>query len=382
MLLLCSMGVVRGQAAPPDPYLNLRVYPLATWGPQAGWGGGAGLVAHHVGHPGTVALLTAAPAQYETVLTASIATRNPHAAPWYVALTSRYMTTTRQPFFGLGPFARGPQRTLTDLQSVRATVRLGYTLLDGRVLVEPHVGWRAHALEAPPVAPADVQSHLTQAAAADPYGVVAGGSVAYDTRDRRAAPTRGLLLQGTAERFGTLGTDELTFDQFQIEAAGYVPLGGRHRLFGVVAAGITRARSGGPVPFYLRMRLDGRRMPGWRRDRFFGNDRLLATVGYRFPVGTVAQLFRIEGHAAAQVGSVYNNVFEDFDPAVTFAEEPPVTPAAVPLRPAASLGVHLAPLFRDESYIDLAVGVSPEGVTGVRFTLTRTLRSLRPPHHE
>jgi hypothetical protein len=38
--------------------------------------------------------------------------------------------------------------------------------------------------------------------------------------------------------------------------------------------------------------------------------------------------------------------------------------------------------FREVPALDLALGVGPEGVTGVRFALHQDLQALRPPHHQ
>jgi hypothetical protein len=81
---------------------------------------------------------------------------------------------------------------------------------------------------------------------------------------------------------------------------------------------------------------------------------------------------------------VYRNLFDQFDLSVSFDESPVSRDRAsepVPLRPAVSAGIRAGPLFRDQSFLDLAVGVSPEGVSGVRVTFIQPLTPLRQPHH-
>jgi hypothetical protein len=111
------------------------------------------------------------------------------------------------------------------------------------------------------------------------------------------------------------------------------------------------------------------------------SDRLLGSVLYRFPIAQPFGIAELGGHVGVHASSVYDDLFDDAALDLTFEESPDLDPSSVPLRPAASVGLHLGLTFRKVPSLDLALGVSPEGVTGVRFTLNQDLQALRQPHH-
>jgi hypothetical protein len=384
------------QAAPADSiWLNLRVYPLAVWGPRAGFGGGAGLVVHNPVGTGTQALVTVAPARHDQSGTVTLATTGDvGTARRFALLDARIRHTDRQWFYGLGPASSDETRATLDLWSWNVRLRSGLRFWDRRLLVQPHVRvtqFRSGGVEGRTASPApDLSDHLADLSGpggvvADALtGIVVGTDAAVDTRDRASAPVRGLLVQGSAERFTGFDAGDPTFDRFSGEIGGWIPLGGRHRITLLASAHLTRQRSGSVVPFFLRSSLDGRRIPGYARDRFVDNDRFAAGALYRFPLYEYGNVFAIEGHAGVHAGSVYRNLFDQFDLSVSFDESPVSRDRAsepVPLRPAVSAGIRAGPLFRDQSFLDLAVGVSPEGVSGVRVTFIQPLTPLRQPHH-
>jgi hypothetical protein len=45
------------------------------------------------------------------------------------------------------------------------------------------------------------------------------------------------------------------------------------------------------------------------------------------------------------------------------------------------VGLRLDVPIRPVSAIDLAVGIGPDGISAAQFSLSRSLRALRPPHH-
>jgi hypothetical protein len=128
--------------------------------------------------------------------------------------------------------------------------------------------------------------------------------------------------------------------------------------------------------------LGGSRVPGWARHRFVDSSRLIGHLLYRFPLARPLSVLRVDGHLGVHAASVYDNVFTDAALALTFDESPAFDDASVPLRPAASVGLQLGLSFRQVPAVDLALGLSPEGVTGVRFTLHQDLQALRPTHHQ
>ena len=396
-----SAGVpaAHSQPAPPaDPQWNVRVYPLDLWGPRAGWGFGAGVVAHDLVRPGSQMLVTAAPAAHETVGTLSLASADPHGADTYLILDARAATTTRQWFYGLGPRSREDAQVALDMTSWRTRLRAGQRLGASPVTVQPHLTLMQHdvngvseetsgalsTLSDPsrgaipgPGQPDTAPSRLRPADARQ-VGVQAGVDVIVDTRDRAHGALRGVLLQGMASTYEAWD-QTLRFHRFDLRAFGFLPLGGRHRLALGLRTALTDRRGDRRIPFYLLPSLDGRTAPGWARDRFYGSDLAAVRLLYRFPIVRFRDLVTVEGHVGAYAASVYNDLGDEFSLDLSFDER--IDAADVPFRPSASAGLRIGPIFRDETYVDVAVGVSPEDVTGVRFTFVQSLRALRPAHH-
>lgn len=391
-----SPSPAASSAAPADSiWLNARAYPLALWGPRAGFGGGAGLVIHNPIGAGTQGLVTVAPARRDQSATLTLSTTgSPGEKRRYAVLDARVRHTDRAWFYGLGAGTSDESRASVELWSWNARLRSGLRFWDRRLLLQPHVRltqFRYRGLQrlrGPSTAA--IASHLDDLTGAggtlaDPLtGVVVGADVALDTRDRQEAPVRGWLVRGSADRFTGLTSADPTRDRFEGEVGRWIPLGGRHRLALSVSAQVTRRRSGNPVPFFLRSTLDGRQMPGYARSRFTDNDRLTGALRYAFPLYEFGNLFVVEGHAGVHAGSVYRNLFDQFEASVSFDEDlslPTAGASSVPLRPAVSAGIRAGPLFRDQAFVNLALGISPEGVSGVRVTIVQPLTPLRQPHH-
>jgi hypothetical protein len=402
-LLVIGAGSASAQpVAEPEPAFNVRVYPLDVWNPRAGWGIGVGAVAHHLGRPGSQVLVTAAPAVHESVGTLSIASAHPSVVDTYVVLDARVATTDRQWFYGLGPRSREANLVAVDLTSWWARLRVGHRLGASPVTVQPHLSLLTHdvngsrnvspralsrldgaSIDAIPGAFSPVVDPLPGSAPALPAlqrGVRAGLDLIVDTRDRRYGATRGLLVQATGSFYNEMRDADLRFARLDLRAHGFVPLGGRHRLALGARTAVTHNGGDAPVPFFLLPNLDGRTVPGWARDRFVGADLVSLRALYRFPLVQFRDLLTVEGHLGVHAASVYDDLGEQFAFDLSFDERIGAS-STVPLRPAASTGLRLGPLFRDETYVDVALGLSPEGVTGVRFTFVQSLRSLRPAHH-
>lgn len=377
-----------------EPSVNLRVYPLDVWNPRAGWGLGAGLVVHDLVRPGSQVLLTVAPAVHEQVATLSLASARPSVADAYVVLDARAETTERQWFYGLGPRSADDTKVALDMNRWWIRLRPGRRLGSTPVHVQPHLTLMQHDVNGVKNEDERAFSHLSPASARSipgtsptpelgprQLGVRAGLDVIVDTRDRTAGTTRGLLAQATAATYEEVLEQDLRYDRLNLRAHGVLPLGGRHRLALGLRTAVTNDRGRAPVPFYLLPQLDGQTAPGWRRHRFFGSDLVASHLLYGFPLGRFRDVLRVDGHVGIHAASVYDNLGRQFALDVSF-DETLSGGSTVPLRPSASAGIRLGPLFRDETYLSLALGLSPEGVTGVRFTIVPSLRTLRPPHHD
>lgn len=396
--MLTGLGTpAAGQAGFPgasdEPALNLRVYPFDLWSPRVGLGVGAGLVLNHAGRSNAQALLTFAPARHEQVATGVWASANPYRARQYVLVSARGLHTNRDWFYGLGPGSTPDARQSIERSAVRIRARVGQAFLDHRLFIQPHLGVSAHRVDripTPTAAPLHPSSrtHLQQLASdalgplrPEQSGVRAGISVFYDTRPGRSWPGRGLLLQGRWSRYLALASSFVRFDQFDLAAYGYLPLGGSHRVAGRLHVTLTSPRGRASIPYYLLPTLGGSRVPGWARTRFVGSDRLIASTLYRFPLFEILDVVNFGGHVGAHAASVYDEFFSEAEADLTFEESLESARETVPLRPSASLGLHVGLSFRERPSLDLALGLSPEGVTAVRFTFRQALRAPRPHHH-
>lgn len=379
--------------APDEPSLNLRVYPLDTWSPRVGLGGGVGVVAHHLGRTNAQALLTFAPAQHEQAATLAWASANPRRARQYVLVDARGLHTNRDWFYGLGPDASLDARQSIARSALQTRIRVGQTFLDHRLLVQPQLGLSAHRLDRVP-APTDPslsirsQRHLQQLSSDAPgplddeqTGLHVGVGVEYATPGEDSGSSPGLRLQGRWIRYFDVASSFLRFDQVKLGAYGSLPLGGDHRLAGRALLTVTESRGRASVPYFFRPTLEGSLVPGWARGRFVDSDRLIGSALYRFPLFEVFGVIDLNGHLGAHVANVYDDVFSDASLDVTFDETLNVDAPSVPLRPSGSVGLHVGLPFRETPSMDLALGLSPEGVTAVRFTFRKSLHTLRRAHH-
>lgn len=399
VVVLCTVppGSTRAQAefpgAPDEASANLRIYPLDTWSPRVGVGVGAGLVLHHFGRTNARALLTFAPARHEQVATAGWASAHPKGARQYVLVDARGLHTDRDWFYGLGPASRRGARQALARSALQVRIRGGQAVLDHRLLVQPFLGLSAHQIDRVPTPTASTLSsrsrrHLQQLGSDDlgplhpeQTGLRVGLQTKYDSRAQQSSPSPGILLQGTWSRYVDLTSSFVRFDQVDLGVYGSVLLRERHRLAGRVLLTLTENRGRASVPYYLRPTLDGRFVPGWARGRFVASDRLIGSLLYRFPLAEVMGVFEFEGHLGLHAASVYDDFPSDAAFALTFEDTVDPGRLSVPLRPSASAGLHVGLSFREVPSMDLALGLSPEGLTAVRFTFTQKIQALRPPHH-
>jgi hypothetical protein len=372
-----AVGQPSFPGAPDDRGVNLRVYPADVWSPRVGAGAGLGLVGHNLVRRHDQWLLTAAPALHEQVATAAFASANPRRARRYVLVDTRALHTDRD---WLGPAGR---RTVFERSALQARLRGGQWVFNHRLLLQPYLAGSHHVVDAvnrPPTGSVP-DAGLFPKAEEQQTGLRAGIDVRYDTRNRRLPATRGVLLQGSWARYVSLDATDLQFDQVDLDAHGYVPIGGLHRLALRASLTLTRSRADAPVPSYLLPTLGASVVPGWARGRFVGPDRLITTLLYRFPILHVEDLVSIEGHVGGHLASTYDNVFQDFATTVSFDDDQTLGKTTQPLRPAASAGLRFAIPSRPHATLELGVGVSPEGTSAARISVVRPLLSLRPPHH-
>jgi hypothetical protein len=257
---------------------------------------------------------------------------------------------------------------------------VGQYLWGRRLLVQPHltalfssdamVERRSGASAPGPAAtvPDDAQT-----------GLRAGLALRYDPHPPSHRPRRGLRLQAAWDRYVPLDGADLRFDQVDLEARGVLPLYARHRLVARIGATLTTSRGDAPLPLYMQPTLSGTRVPGWPRAHAVGPDRLLGSLLYRFPLWGVGSSTMVEGHVGGHLAGLYDDLSDQFAAAISRAKRP--AGPDVPLRPSGSVGLRLSVPFRPRAAVDLAVGVSPEGVSATRVTFSHRLQAVRAPHH-
>lgn len=408
-----AAGFPRDTTLQRGTWLNLRPYPLAIWGPRAGVGGGLGLVVHRVTSRDDELLVSAAPAVHEQVYTVSYTSDADREARSYLMIHGRHAYTDRDWFYGFGPASNPDARTSFSLRTIQGGVRWGHRLWNRTLIVQGHgrvehyrlYGARLPEPTANDPARAAARSYAqaisdgqsarrSTGAALSTTGGVLGVDLAFDRRDRQAFTTRGLLFQATLESWIPVGGDDLAFWRSDVGAYGWIPLGRRHRIalrahlsqilspngdVGELSTG-TGAVPSGPPHFLLPV-LGGHTVPGLQRRRYAGNDVLMAGLAYEFPIYTDFG-FTLEGHIGGHLASVYDDIESQFELSVDGATRLRPQRERYPLRPAYSAGVQFGPVFRDQSYVDVAAGRGPDGWTMVRVSFTRSLDRARPPHHE
>jgi hypothetical protein len=373
-----------------EPNANLRVYPLDVWGPRVGPGLGAGLVVHHLGRHNAQWLATIAPAWHEQVATLSFASAYPERAQQYVFATVRGLHTDRRWFYGLGPAASDDARLSFRQTSLRARVGVGRQLWSRRLHLRPHL--TLHHVRTTGVTgdrsalSSRSQQHVARLRGAGPpgarpTGVRAGITVQYKTEAPARYAPHGVRIQGTWDRYADLNGSELAFDQLDLTLQGIISLVGQHRLD--LQTGLVRTWSRGeaPIPFYHLPTLDGSVVPGWARSRFVGRDRLTASAYYRFPLSDASPVFDLDGHLGLHAAGIYDDLPSQFHPALDFDPSFSSTASTYPLRPSASIGLQVRMPMRPRTTVDVALGISPEGLSAARLTVNRPLHFLRPPHH-
>ncbi|PQJ33729.1 hypothetical protein BSZ35_03135 [Salinibacter sp. 10B] len=372
-----ALGQADFPGAPDTTSVNFRAYLADFLGPRAGPGIGVGMVVHNLARDDDQWLVTAAPALHEQVATLSFASANPNRAHRYVLTDVRGLHTNRDWLAG-----RGERRPAIERSSVHGRIRVGQAFLDRQLLIQPHVTVSHHTIQnvSSPLPHPDGHASFRSSLRSPQTGMRPGLALQFDTRDQTLHTTRGLLVQGTWAQYVSLSAASVRFDQFALDAYGYVPLGGLHRVAIRGSGIITQSRGSDPVPIYMRPRLGGSQVPGLARGQFIGKHRLLGSALYRFPLKHILGFAAIEGHLGVHLANVYDDLDAQFSPSVSFEEDPPYEDAR-PLRPAASAGLRFLAPARERVTLEVALGVTPSGVSGVRFSFLQSLQALRPPHH-
>jgi hypothetical protein len=206
-----------------------------------------------------------------------------------------YQDSLQVNYFGVGNDTPFSNRTGYRLRTTDVT---GYGSWRSRALVATgRVGWLGYADLSPMAGrlPDDypsIGSVFTEATAPglsdQPQFVHADASLAADTRDQRADPSRGGSYRVSAARYADRSSGRFTFNLYELDAAQYVTVvQDKVVLAGHAWAALTSTAPGAEVPFYLMPNIGGKNtMRGYTDFRFFDRDMETFSLESRFRVYT------------------------------------------------------------------------------------------------
>ena len=373
-----------GAAASVDPNrirLSPVFNPLSLYSSTRGFGVQGGVVARNVLHPGSRILLGGYVAQRIVRGVAFIHTADPYRAPSYGGLYIRAQRSRVEPYYGVGPFTSPDNELDVDQTTLEIEGRIGKYLYKRALIVQPVVRLRLDEAAGFEEDDLGARGRLTARdtlaidVGVQRVGLVYGVSAGLDLRDDPENPTRGAFYQAGVRRYDAVDGSGLGWNRAQGSALFYLPgLGEEHVAFFGAVVRLTRPDAGDQLPYYHLDELSDDLLPGYKSGRFYGRDLLHLGGGYRLPLFEVGQI-KVEGFGAAFVASVYDSVFREFRPRVTFERDVVDTGDGVPLRPGIAIG---GGVRRGTFGIGGVLGLSPEGPRLSTIRLLYDLRSPRP----
>ena len=396
LLLAFSVGLARAgtQADTTDSEdfgieTQFKVYPSPIWGRTAGFAAGVGYEVQNLMIPESRLLATAKPGQFLGRYTLTYFAADPFKAPLYGLANVYYETTGHQWYYGLGPASARSAQMAVEKHMVEAEARLGFQLLNRRIFAQPVVkylrhdvdGFEAYDKGATAKLSAESLSNLLSAAGMAPnstdfyegfgYGLSAG----VDLRDNPIRTRKGLLVQGFANRYDFGGTPELAYDQYGLSAYAFAPVG-LNTLALRVNTQLTSDQGGAVIPFFLLPSLHGRMLPGYSWDRFFGMDLFAVNVEYIVPLFDLYRWVAMDALLSLGAANVYDDISEQFEPAVSFDKRLEPGREKYPLRPSAAAGFQVESFTRFDLDIRVLVGWGTEGIRLVKFGFVQDLRDI------
>lgn len=129
-------------------------------------------------------------------------------------------------------------------------------------------------------------------------------SLTVDTRDYPGHPTKGIVLRGVGARYNDRTDGRHTFNRYEAETAGFLPLAGSRIVLALHGWLVrTEAEAGRSVPFYLQPSLGGpNSLRSFANYRFHDNNLLAATAEVRLALMSHLDLamFADAGNVAAR----------------------------------------------------------------------------------
>ncbi len=370
--------------------VGFKFYPFSVWTSRQGFGIGAGVEIRNLIYPASRLLATATPGVHRGVYTLSFAGSDPETAPSFWILNNYYEAAGRHWFSGLGPASSRSDRIRVERKSYIASTRFGLRLFE-HILLQPVFSFSHHttprfqsetigAFDNLDEASRQHIQYITSEGGNQQTAISAGIDAAVASGGQAALPNRALLLQGGVQRYFPLNGSEVKFDRIHASLSWLAPLSSRGHAIAFRAIGKhTRDYGRTPAPFYLLPTLDLRLAPGFPYYRFTGQDLLLIGAEYRHPVFALLNWVRIDASLTASLASVYDDLFRQFKPAVTFEKDLPDGLNRYPLRPVAGIGIRFVSLYDNRLYFSGVVGFSAEGLTTASFQFTTYIHRFLPP---
>jgi hypothetical protein len=223
-------------------------------------------------------------------------------------LKSRLVLGTQarwQNFGRVDYFGDGPDSSLeaASVYGVKSTQIMGYvTLRPVRWLdIDSQIGWmnpEARYVEGPLQPPVFAKREFI-------FDEVAA---TVDTRDFPGHPTRGVVLRGAASRYDDRVSGAHTFNRYEGELAGFVPIAGGRAVLGVHGWVVrSDVEPGQTVPLYLQPSLGGvNSLRSFADYRFRDDNMLLTTAELRLAMMSHLDLavFADAGNVAARAGDL------------------------------------------------------------------------------
>ncbi|MEX0747438.1 MAG: hypothetical protein WD275_05505 [Rhodothermales bacterium] len=360
-----------------------KIYPSPIWGKTAGFAAGVGYEIDNLFFPDSRILATAVPGQHLGRYTLTYFAADAFKSPVYGLANLYYETTGHQWYYGLGPASSRDDLVAVEKHMVEAEVRAGVQPFDRRFFVQPVAKYVRHDVEGFKSERSGAVGRLSAESLENlvlstervfegmGYGVAAG----IDLRDNPIRSTKGLYLQGFATRYDFSEPSGLLYGQFGASAHAFLPF--RDNTFAIRAVMLlTRNEGEVDIPFFLLPSLHGRMLPGYSWDRFFANDLFALQLEYVVPVFDVFNWAALDAIISAGAAGVYDDLFDQFKPALSFDRELEPGRETYPLRPSAAIGFQIDSFSRHDFNLRVLLGWGTEGVRVVRFGFVQDLRDI------
>ncbi len=368
-----------------------RFAPSALYSADYGFGIGGGVGVGNLAGAGTDLAVDLLLQQHYQGADVAFWTSAPYVRSVYGLVAAGASTTDRRYYAGLAPAARPASAVDLEHSAVYAELRAGaFPLRTTALYVQPSV--RLHLDRSSGLAD-DSRGSLAafdpasrgavETARGDRTGVSAGLEVGTDLRDWPGYPRRGVQASAEHRRFFALSGSDLTLARTSGSVVGYLPVFDRGAVILRAVAGVTRSGDADgdgrpdPVPFYDLPTLDDQLATPFRRNRLTGRDVVAIGAGVRAPLADVLGLLGVDAVVMGYLGNAYDDVFDQFRPAISFRDNGSVDgEGRAALRPALSVGLGLVDLAGGRTVLGASVGLAPGGVTLATLRVAYDLRDV------